>query len=103
MPPHIGLKEYRLEIITSNQAGVETQDLWIDIPQNDIGETMPYVSFVGDINNDSIPDVIIQHSPSYAESTTHLFMSGYDGDKKPLQKWPNIIGEIASKKTNLIG
>lgn len=35
------------------------------------------ITFVGDLNNDSINDIIVSTSPNWSETYTKLFMSGY--------------------------
>ena len=80
--PYSGMKNYELKIIGTHRDSVsEFQDIWLDVKERVINESMPYIMFAGDLNNDSIPDIILSHSPDYRWATTYLFMSGYDKNK----------------------
>ena len=47
----------------------------------EIYEGLPAIRFIGDLNLDQVPDVIIRHNTHRAESETYLYMSGYSKDK----------------------
>lgn len=81
IPPFMNLQDYKLKIIKQASKQFESQDIWSDVDEPRINEAMPGLVFVGDLNNDTVPDIILTHNPDYRYGSTYLFMSGFNNSQ----------------------
>jgi hypothetical protein len=89
--PFMTIKDYEIRIVHSKNGISRTKNILEDVDHPVIYESMPNISFVGDLNHDSVPDIVFSYMTSHASSNTYLFMSGYSNKeiltKVGLNRW----------------
>lgn len=73
-----GIKDYKIEILKLKYPNIKikSQNILANI-ENPIYEGLPKIKFVGDLNHDFTPDIIISHNTGHSSANTYLLMSGY--------------------------
>ncbi|MEQ9167726.1 MAG: SH3 domain-containing protein, partial [Fulvivirga sp.] len=93
IPPFLRIEDYKIKIVEIGDQSIKSQDLLKDVERKVINESMPYIKFIGDLNFDSVPDILFYHLPEHSEADIYLFMSGYSEDeiltKVALNRWGN--------------
>jgi hypothetical protein len=89
IPPYI--KDYKIKIFQTKNGKIKAKDLLEDVEKPVIHENLPSIKFIGDLNYDSVPDILFSYLTGYSSSNTYLFMSGYSENeiltKVVLNRW----------------
>ncbi|MFZ6009693.1 MAG: SH3 domain-containing protein [Bacteroidota bacterium] len=77
--PVFRIKDYKIRMVQVKDQQLKiTKDLTEDLEKPVIYEGLPQIKFIGDLNYDGVPDILLAHSTSHASAGTSLFISGYD-------------------------
>jgi len=91
IPYFMGIKDYKIKIIEAKDGKTRGTNLLQDFEKPVTSEDLPYITFVGDLNYDSVPDILISHQTGHASANIYLFMSGYTKSeiltKVALNRW----------------
>jgi hypothetical protein len=89
--PFMTIKDYKIKLVHFKNGAVKEKDILNDVEHPVIHESMPNISFVGDLNFDSVPDIVFSYMTGHASASTYLFMSGYSNreilTKVGLNRW----------------
>jgi hypothetical protein len=89
-----GIKDYKIEILKLKYPNIKikSQNILTNI-ESPIYEGLPKIKFVGDLNHDLTPDIIISCNTGHSSANTYLLMSGYSQNDLvtivALNKWGN--------------
>ncbi|HYG00802.1 MAG TPA: SH3 domain-containing protein [Chryseosolibacter sp.] len=81
LPPFMTAKNYKIKLIHAGNGVVHSKDILEDIQGPIINESMPSIQFIGDLNYDGVPDILLFVMPRHSSASTYLFMSGYSKDE----------------------
>lgn len=75
------IKDYKINLVHFKNRVVKTKEILKDVEHPVVYESMPNIDFVGDLNFDSVPDIIFSYMTGHSSANTYLFMSGYSNDE----------------------
>jgi hypothetical protein len=84
-PPFFAIKDYKITMAHFTGGVTNAKDILEDVQHPVVHESLPNILFIGDLNYDSVPDLILSYLTGHASANTYLFMSGYS-DKEVLTK-----------------
>ena len=80
--PLVSISDYEVHLVNLKNGITKSKNLMQDVePLSFARDGLVYVHFVGDLNNDSIPDIIFQYSTGPWSSNKYMFMSGFSGSE----------------------
>jgi hypothetical protein len=83
--PFVYIKDYSIRIVQIKKDIARFKHVLEDVGKDLYFEHMLDIKFVGDLNYDSVPDILFTHVSRHSAADTYLFMSGYS-EKELLTK-----------------